>query len=66
MARVGERRLLGVRADAVGASHARGDMQADRGAIRQMLENIRSQSCEGLALPFLLNWLFGGLARAAE
>jgi len=26
-----------------------------------MLENVRLQSCEGLALPFLLNWLFGDL-----
>ena len=28
---------------------------------RQVLENIRRQSCEGLALPFLLNWLLGEL-----
>ena len=23
------------------------------------MENIKRQSCEGLALPFLLNWLLG-------
>ena len=28
---------------------------------RQVLENIRRQSCEGRALPFLFNWLLGGL-----
>jgi len=27
--------------------------------LRQVLENIRRQSCEGLALPFLANWLLG-------
>ena len=26
---------------------------------RQVLENARRRSCEGLALPFLLNWLLG-------
>ena len=26
---------------------------------RQVLENIRNQSVEGLALPFLINWLLG-------
>jgi hypothetical protein len=25
----------------------------------QVIENIRRQSCEGLALPFLANWLLG-------
>jgi len=25
----------------------------------QVVENIRCQSCEGLALPFLANWLMG-------
>ncbi|CAK5264612.1 unnamed protein product [Mycena citricolor] len=28
----------------------------------QLLENIRLQSCEGLALPFLANWLLGDIA----
>lgn len=28
----------------------------------QVLENIRRQSCEGLAFPFLLNWLLGDLS----
>ncbi|EJD02470.1 uncharacterized protein FOMMEDRAFT_141501 [Fomitiporia mediterranea MF3/22] len=27
----------------------------------QVLENIRRQSCEGLALPFLFNWLLGDI-----
>lgn len=26
---------------------------------RQVIENIRLQSCEGLALPFLANWFLG-------
>lgn len=28
-------------------------------AHSQVLENIRNNSCEGLALPFLANWLMG-------
>ncbi|KAH7919011.1 hypothetical protein BV22DRAFT_972416, partial [Leucogyrophana mollusca] len=28
----------------------------------QVLENIKRQSCEGLALPFLLNWLLGDMS----
>lgn len=28
----------------------------------QVLENIRRQSCEGLALPFLANWLLGDIS----
>ncbi|KAK0196944.1 PQ loop repeat-domain-containing protein [Armillaria mellea] len=28
----------------------------------QVLENIRSNSCEGLALPFLANWLMGDIS----
>jgi hypothetical protein len=28
-------------------------------SYRQVLKNARLQSCEGLALPFLVNWLFG-------
>ncbi|KAJ4487860.1 PQ loop repeat-domain-containing protein [Lentinula aciculospora] len=28
----------------------------------QVLENIRRRSCEGLALPFLANWLFGDIS----
>ncbi|KAI5119186.1 hypothetical protein M0805_000640 [Coniferiporia weirii] len=27
----------------------------------QVLENVRRQSCDGLALPFLLNWLLGDI-----
>lgn len=30
--------------------------------IPQVMTNIRLRSCEGLALPFLVNWLFGGLS----
>ena len=30
----------------------------------QVMKNISLQSCEGLALPFLLNWMFGGSPRA--
>ncbi|THG92528.1 hypothetical protein EW145_g8686, partial [Phellinidium pouzarii] len=34
----------------------------DRLAVyRQVLENIRRQSCDGLAMPFLLNWLLGDI-----
>lgn len=29
--------------------------------IPQVLKNISLQSCDGLALPFLCNWLFGEL-----
>lgn len=28
----------------------------------QLLENYRLQSCEGLALPFLINWLSGDVS----
>ncbi|KAF5377071.1 hypothetical protein D9757_007698 [Collybiopsis confluens] len=28
----------------------------------QILENIRRQSCEGIALPFLMNWLMGDIS----
>lgn len=27
--------------------------------IRQLVENVKRQSVEGLALPFLANWLLG-------
>lgn len=27
--------------------------------VRQILENIKQQSCESLALPFLFNWMLG-------
>jgi hypothetical protein len=32
-------------------------------ACRQVIENYKRQSVEGLALPFLANWLFGALRR---
>lgn len=29
--------------------------------LPQVIKNARLKSCEGLALPFLINWLFGAL-----
>ena len=30
---------------------------------RQVVKNVTLQSCEGLSLPFLINWLFGMFPR---
>lgn len=38
----------------------------DRLPSSQVLENVRNQSCEGLALPFLFNWLLGAWSLRAH
>ena len=32
---------------------------SNHSVFSQVVENLRRQSCEGLALPFLANWLMG-------
>lgn len=39
------------------SGHAQTHLITDQS--RQVVKNISLQSCEGLSLPFLVNWLFG-------
>jgi hypothetical protein len=64
MVGMGEYRVLALCASAVSVAKHRWKLRTRSDRVvcddnRQMLENVRLQSCEGLALPFLLNWLFG-------